>query len=99
VASVRQAVGARVKLVASGGIRTGLDIVKAMALGADLGGMALPLFKAQQEGGRAGAEQALKAVLLGIAQGLLLTGSRNAGELRKQPKVIMGELKDWLQAL
>ena len=99
IASVREKVGDRVRLVASGGIRTGLDVVKALALGADVGGMALPLFKAQQEGGRAGAERALQAVLLGITQGLLLTGSRNVAELRKQPRIITGELKDWLTAL
>ncbi|MFN0063877.1 MAG: type 2 isopentenyl-diphosphate Delta-isomerase [Myxococcaceae bacterium] len=99
VATVRRAVGSNVKLIASGGIRTGLDVAKALALGADLGGMALPLFRAQQQGGRAAADIALQAILSGITQALLLTGSRNVTELRTQPRVVSGELKDWLAAL
>jgi isopentenyl-diphosphate delta-isomerase len=99
IASVRRAVGPDVRLVASGGLRTGLDAAKAIALGADLAGAALPLFRAQQEGGLEGAEQALGVILASLRQALVLTGSRTCGELRQKPRVIMGQLKDWLAAL
>lgn len=99
IASVRKAVGPEVKLVASGGLRTGLDVAKALALGADVGGMALPLFRAQQEGGVAGVRTALQTVITALTQALVLTGSRSVAELRRQPRVVTGELKDWLQAL
>ncbi|EAU64151.1 isopentenyl-diphosphate delta-isomerase, type 2 [Stigmatella aurantiaca DW4/3-1] len=99
VASVRQAVGPEVRLVASGGIRTGLDVAKVLALGADVAGMALPLFKAQQEGGLEGAEKALQLILAGLRQAMLLTGSRGCAELRRHPVIKTGELKDWLAAL
>ncbi|QRO00814.1 type 2 isopentenyl-diphosphate Delta-isomerase [Archangium violaceum] len=99
IASVRRAVGPDVRLVASGGLRTGLDAAKVIALGADLAGTALPLFRAQQEGGLEGAEQALAVILSGLRQALVLTGSRSCGELRQKPRVIMGQLKDWLAAL
>ncbi|MDC0709217.1 type 2 isopentenyl-diphosphate Delta-isomerase [Stigmatella sp. ncwal1] len=98
-ASVRHAVGPEVRLVASGGIRTGLDVAKVLALGADVAGMALPLFKAQQEGGLAGAEKALQLILAGLRQAMLLTGSRGCAELRRRPVIKTGELKDWLAAL
>jgi isopentenyl-diphosphate delta-isomerase len=86
-------------IVASGGIRTGLDAAKAIALGADLAGMALPLFRAQQAGGYAGAERALQVVLTALRHALLLTGSRNAAELRQKKKVITGDLKEWVSGL
>jgi len=99
VASVRKAVGPEIRLVASGGMRTGLDLAKALALGADVGGMALPMFRAQQVGGVAGVRTAVQTVLSALQQALALTGSRNVTELRRQPRVVTGELKDWLAAL
>jgi isopentenyl-diphosphate delta-isomerase len=76
-----------------------LEVAKAIAIGADLGGMALPLFKAQQEGGVDGAEKALQLITAGLRQALVLTGSRSCAELRRKPVVMTGELKDWLVAL
>ena len=99
VVSVRRALGPEVTLIASGGIRSGLDVLKALALGADLAGMALPLFRALQDGGKAGANRAVESILTGLKHGLLLTGSRDVAQLRAAPRVISGKLKDWLAAL
>jgi len=99
LASVRRAIGEGVTLISSGGIRSGLDVAKSLALGANLAGMALPLFRAQQEGGRARARETLQRLLLSLRQAALLTGSRSLGELRHTPTVITGRLKDWLNAL
>jgi len=99
IASVRRAVGPGVTLVASGGLRDGLEAAKVLALGADVAGMALPLFRAQQAGGYEGAERALETVLTGLRHALLLTGSRDVAALRAQPRVLTGKLKDWLAAL
>jgi len=97
--SVRRAVGEEVVVIASGGVRTGLDAAKALALGADLAGMALPIFRAQQAGGLAGADRALDAVVLALKHACLLTGSQDAAQLRRCPRVITGDLKDWVAAL
>ncbi|RKH04518.1 type 2 isopentenyl-diphosphate Delta-isomerase [Corallococcus carmarthensis] len=99
IASVRKAVGPEVRLVASGGVRGGLESAKVLALGADLAGMALPLFRAQQQGGLPAAEEALKVILTGLRQALVLTGSRDVAQLRQRPRVVSGALKDWLAAL
>ena len=99
VACVRKAVPGDVKLVASGGIRGGLELAKALALGADVGGLALPLFRAQQAGGFEAAELALREVLQGLAQAMLLTGSRKVSDLRAGLRVITGQLKEWIAAL
>jgi isopentenyl-diphosphate Delta-isomerase len=99
VASVRRAVGPSVSLVAAGGIRTGLDCAKALALGADLAGFALPLFRAHQQGGLDAVREAMEVVVTGLRQVLVLTGSRTVAELKQKPVVVTGELKDWLSAL
>ena len=98
-ASVRRAVGGKVRLISSGGLRTGLDVVKVLALGADLGGMALPLFRAQQREGRKGVEEAFQVVAAELVQAMVLAGSRTVAELRARPRVVTGVLKDWLQVL
>jgi isopentenyl-diphosphate Delta-isomerase len=64
-----------------------------------VGGMALPLFRAQQAGGLEGAEAALQTILQGLRQAFVLTGCRSAADLRDRPRVLTGELKDWLAAL
>jgi isopentenyl-diphosphate delta-isomerase len=97
--SVRRAVGPGVTLIASGGLRTGLDVARALALGADLGGMALPLFRAQQEGGLNGARKALDAILSTLRQAFVLAGAKDVADFQSKPKVVVGELKDWLNAL
>jgi len=99
VASVRRAVGPSVKIVASGGIRHGLDVAKVLAIGADLAGMALPLFRAQQADGVAGADAAVRTVVAGLRQALLLTSSRTVADLRRSPRVVTAPLKDWMESL
>ncbi len=99
VHAARRAVGKEIALIASGGLRNGLELAKALALGATGGGMALPLFRAQQQGGVAAAEAVVAQVKAALVQALLLTGSRTPAELREKPYVVTGELKDWLAAL
>jgi len=99
VASVRKAVGEGVTVVAAGGIRTGLDVAKCLGLGADLAGMALPLFRAQQRGGKEGAARAVEVVVQGLRRAVLLAGAGTPRELRQKTVVVTGELKDWLEAL
>lgn len=99
VEGARRAAGDAATLVASGGIRTGLDAAKVLALGASVAGVALPVFRAQQAGGAQGAERALTHLSAGLARVLLLTGSRNVAELRARPRVLTGALKDWVAAL
>ncbi len=72
-----------IPLIASGGIRTGLECAKALAMGASLAGFALPLLKPATE-----SHQAVSRKLSGLAgelrKAMLLAGTGNIEELRKK---------------
>lgn len=83
-------------VIATGGIRNGVDVARAIALGAKLAGIARPVLQAFKEAGEAGAEAYLERVERELAAVLILTGSRTPAHLERAPRVVRGELKDWL---
>lgn len=83
-------------LVATGGVGSGLDVARAIALGASAGGIARPTLKALTAGGRAGAVAYLEGVERELRAIMLLTGSRDVAALRKAPRIVGGELRLWI---
>ena len=81
---------------ATGGIQNGLDLAKAIALGASAGGIARAALQALESAGPAGARRFFDRVEAELRAALLLTGSANLAALRVAPRVLVGELKDWL---
>jgi len=69
-------------LIASGGIRTGLDVAKSIAMGASLAGMALPLLRPATESCDA-VKQRLEEAITGLKTAMLLVGAKNIEELKK----------------
>jgi len=83
------------KVFASGGVRNGLHIAKAIALGSHYGGLALPMLKSASAGEGAAIGR-LQAVIEELRNALFLTGSRNLQELRQAPLIITCATYEWL---
>jgi isopentenyl-diphosphate Delta-isomerase len=85
-------------VIATGGIRTGLDAAKALALGATLVGVARPLLQAALEGDAA-VDTWIDQFLHELRTVLFLTGSADLQALRRKPRVVTGATRAWLDQL
>lgn len=94
VSTVEVASSVDVPVISSGGIRTGLEAAKAIALGADAVGMALPFLKnsisIEQITSYIGKlEESLRIAMF-------LVGAKNIDELKNSNLIIKGETRQWL---
>jgi isopentenyl-diphosphate Delta-isomerase len=69
-------------LIASGGLRNGLDVAKSIALGADLAGLALPFLRAATVSQIAVTEK-VETLIAELKTALFCTGSKYLADLRK----------------
>ena len=72
---LRQVVGTVPTVIASGGLSSGTDLAKALALGAKIGGVARPLLQALEHGGISGVVSLLHNWRTDLRRWLFLTGS------------------------
>jgi isopentenyl-diphosphate delta-isomerase len=96
--SVVGAVAADLPIIATGGIRSGLDAAKALALGATLVGVARPLLQAALEGDTA-VDAWITQFLSELRTVLFLTGSGDVASLRAKPRVVTGFTGAWIEQL
>jgi isopentenyl-diphosphate delta-isomerase len=82
-----------VKLVASGGIRNGLEIAKCLALGADLCGMAYPFLRKAAESQEALFEFS-DMIIEELKSTMFLVGASNIQELKSSRYILTGYLAD-----
>lgn len=95
-ASVHACVKAGLTTIATGGIQSGLDAVRALALGASAVGIARPLLQAHVRGGRVEAERFISQVAGEIRAVMLLSGAPDIQALRSVPRMIGGPLREWM---
>ncbi len=91
---VRKAV--KLPVVASGGIRNGLEMAKAISMGADLCAMAWPLLRPATVSSDKVTEY-LEETIFALKTAMFVSGCRDLKELRRSRHVIIGELKDWCE--
>ncbi|WP_236910813.1 type 2 isopentenyl-diphosphate Delta-isomerase [Clostridium sp. Cult1] len=84
-------------LISSGGIRTSLDILKSLVLGASVVGISGRILRELIEGGYERANKYMEGLTYKFKVLMLLTGSKNIEELKKLPYKVKGELKDLLE--
>jgi len=97
--AVMAAAEAGLPVIATGGVRSGLDAAKALALGATAAGVARPLLQAALAGGDAAVDAWIEQFLAELRAALFLTGSRTCADLRQRPCVLLGETRQWLEQL
>ncbi len=92
-------VKADLEVIATGGLRTGLDVARALALGARCGGMAAGALRAQLSGGADGVREYLAQIIHSLRSVALLTGSRTPDDLAKGRVHLGSDLRTWLDDL
>ncbi|MDR0797652.1 MAG: type 2 isopentenyl-diphosphate Delta-isomerase [Nitrososphaerota archaeon] len=83
-------------VIASGGIRTGIDIAKALALGANLASIVQPALEVAVKSGEE-TEQFLLGLINELSSVLFLVGAKNVARLAEVPLVICNETAEWLK--
>ncbi|MEM6962041.1 MAG: type 2 isopentenyl-diphosphate Delta-isomerase [Myxococcota bacterium] len=95
-AAIHYAVSAGLTAIATGGIRHGYDIARAIALGADAAGVARHVFKAYRAGGIAAADAFLRRCENELRTVMLLCGVSSIAQLKQAPHIVTGELREWI---
>jgi len=96
VSLVEASQSTKLKIIASGGMRTGLEMAKAIALGADAVGIARPFLLKAVEGPDALRDH-LENILLEFKTAMFLVGAESIEELRRVPVLVMGRTAEWLR--
>ncbi|MDL0122407.1 type 2 isopentenyl-diphosphate Delta-isomerase [Halobacterium salinarum] len=83
-------------VIASGGVRTGLDVAKVIALGALAGGLAKPFLKPATEGPEAVIER-VEDLIAELQTAMFITGSRTIEDLQQTEYVLQGKTREYVE--
>ncbi len=85
-----------IPVIGSGGLRNGLDLAKAISLGATAGGFARALLK-DADNSVENLYRNIEMIQKEFKVAMFLTGSGNLEELRSVKKIYSGELRPWME--
>ncbi len=87
------------RVIASGGIRTGIDIAKAIACGADFVGIALPFLKNAYSENLGAVVTQMNIFIKELKVCMFLTKSAHIEDLKSAEKIFFGKIKQWLDSV
>ena len=90
---VSQAV--KIPVIASGGIRRGVEVAKALAVGANLTSLSYPILQAAVKGARE-TINVLSSLIEELRNSMFLVGADSVRALKRVPIVITAETAEWL---
>lgn len=85
-------------MIATGGIRSGLDVARALSLGASSAGIASRLLPFAKESSQAVIEE-LKLIRSELRAAMFLTGSKTISQIEEANCIIVGETAEWISGL
>jgi isopentenyl-diphosphate delta-isomerase len=85
----------KIPVIASGGVRSGLDIAKSLALNASLASISQPMLETAVKGTKE-TEELLSCLIDELRNVMFLVGAENLESLAKVPVVISGKTAEWL---
>ena len=85
-------------VIATGGIRNGLDVGRALVLGADSTGIAREVLEAGVQGSD-NVIDLLSGIIHELKVTMFLTGAKNISQLQERNLVITGRTREWMEQI
>ncbi len=86
----------QIPVIASGGIRSGIHIAKAISLGASLTSVSAPILRSATKGVEK-VKETLNFLIKELRNTMFLVGASSIEELKKAPILVMGKTGEWLR--
>ncbi|MDZ4256026.1 MAG: type 2 isopentenyl-diphosphate Delta-isomerase, partial [archaeon] len=86
-------------IVGSGGVRSGVDILKCMVLGCSLTSAAIPVIHAQHGGGKPAIVAHIESLKRAFRAGMFLVGAARVPDLKGKKYYLFGRTKEWVEQI
>ena len=87
----------KIPVIGSGGLRNGLDLFKAISLGAVAGGFARTLLEGADDSYET-VETNIRTIIREFKIAMMLTGTKKMEDAKEKSRIIRGDLKEWIDS-